>query len=38
MVAPIAPQAVHRGLIRSTSLLASSPNRAITPASLMGEL
>jgi hypothetical protein len=38
MVAPIAPHAEHRVLVRSTSLLALSPKRAITPASVMVEL
>jgi hypothetical protein len=38
MVAPIAPHAVHRVLMRSTSLLASSPQRTITSPSLRGAL
>jgi hypothetical protein len=38
MVAPIAPQGEHRGLIRSTSLLACPPWRAIASASFGGAL
>jgi hypothetical protein len=36
IVAPIALHATHRVLLRSTSLLAPSPKRAITSASLKG--
>jgi hypothetical protein len=34
MVAPIAPHATHRVLLRNTLVLAPSPKRAITSASL----
>jgi hypothetical protein len=38
IVAPVVPQAVHRLLVRKTSLLAPSPKWAITSPSLSGAL